>query len=34
MKTVPVLLIASLLALAAGMGACVVVVLLAVDTLG
>ncbi len=34
MKSVPVLLIASLLALAAGMGACVVVILLAVDTLG
>lgn len=34
MKSVPVLLIASLLALAAGTGACVVVILLAVDTLG
>jgi hypothetical protein len=34
MKSVPALLIASLLALAAGMGACVVVILLAVDTLG
>ena len=34
MKNVPVLLVASLLALAAGMGACVVVILLAVDTLG
>jgi len=34
MKSVPVLLIASLLALAAGIGACVVVILLAVDTLG
>ena len=34
MKSVPVLLVASLLALAAGMGACVVVILLAVDTLG
>jgi hypothetical protein len=34
MKSVPVLLIASLLALAAGMGACVLVILLAVDTLG
>jgi ABC-type phosphate/phosphonate transport system permease subunit len=34
MKSVPLLLLASLLALAAGIGACVVVVLLAVDTLG
>jgi hypothetical protein len=34
MKTVPLLLFASLVALAAGMGACVVVILLAVDTLG
>jgi hypothetical protein len=34
MKTVPLLLIASLVALAAGMGACVVVILLAVDTIG
>ncbi len=34
MKSVPVLLIVSLLALAAGMGAGVVVILLAVDTLG
>jgi len=34
MKTVPLLLIASLMALAAGMGACVVVILLAVDTIG
>ncbi len=34
MKSVPVLLVASLLALAAGIGACVVVILLAVDTLG
>ena len=34
MKSVPLLLIASLVALAAGMGACVVVILLAVDTLG
>ena len=34
MKSVPLLLIASLLALAAGMSACVVVILLAVDTLG
>jgi hypothetical protein len=34
MKSVPFLLVASLLALAAGMGACVVVILMAVDTLG
>jgi len=34
MKSVPVLLVASLLALAAGIGACVVVILLAVDTFG
>jgi hypothetical protein len=34
MKSVPVLLVASLVALAAGIGACVVVILLAVDTLG
>jgi ABC-type phosphate/phosphonate transport system permease subunit len=34
MKSVPLLLMASLLALAAGMGACVIVILLAVDTLG
>jgi hypothetical protein len=34
MKSVQLLLVASLLALAAGIGACVVVLLLAVDTLG
>jgi hypothetical protein len=34
MKSVPLLLIASLVALAAGMAACVVVILLAVHTLG
>jgi hypothetical protein len=34
MKSVPVLLVASLVALAAGIGACVIVILLAVDTLG
>jgi hypothetical protein len=34
MKSVPLLLIASLVALAAGMAACVVVILLAVDALG
>jgi hypothetical protein len=34
MKSVPLLLLASLGALAAGIGACVVVILLAVDTLG
>jgi hypothetical protein len=34
MKSIPLVLLASLLALAAGIGACVVVVLLAVDTLG
>lgn len=34
MKSVPLLFIASLVALAAGMAACVVVILLAVDTLG
>lgn len=34
MKSVRVLLLASLVALAAGMGACLVVILLAVDTLG
>jgi hypothetical protein len=34
MKSVQLLLVASLLALAAGVGACVVVLLLAVDTLG
>jgi hypothetical protein len=34
MKSVPFLLIASLVALAAGMAACVVVILLAVDALG
>jgi ABC-type phosphate/phosphonate transport system permease subunit len=34
MKSVPLLLMASLAALAAGIGACVVVILLAVDTLG
>jgi ABC-type phosphate/phosphonate transport system permease subunit len=34
MRSVPLLLIASLVALAAGLGACVVVILLAVDTLG
>jgi hypothetical protein len=34
MKSVPILLLASLLALAAGIGACLVVILLAVDTLG
>jgi hypothetical protein len=33
MRTVPLLLIASLVALAAGMAACVVVILLAVHTL-
>lgn len=34
MKSIPLLLIASLVALAAGMSACVVVILLAVHTLG
>jgi hypothetical protein len=34
MKSIPLLLMASLLALAAGLGACVVVILLAVDILG
>jgi hypothetical protein len=34
MKSVPFLLIASLVALAAGMAACVVVILLAVNALG
>jgi hypothetical protein len=34
MKSVPLLLTASLVALAAGVGACVVVILLAVDTFG
>jgi hypothetical protein len=34
MKSVPLLLIASLVALAAGMAACVVVILLVVDTFG
>jgi hypothetical protein len=34
MKSVPLILAASLLALAAGVAACIVVVLLAVDTLG
>jgi hypothetical protein len=34
MKSVPLLLVASLVALAAGIGACVVGILLAVDTLG
>jgi hypothetical protein len=34
MKNVPLLLLASLLALAAGMGACVVVILLGLGTLG
>jgi hypothetical protein len=34
MKSVPLLLLASVVALAAGMGAFVVVILLAVDTLG
>ena len=34
MKSVPLVLLASLVALAAGIGACIVVVLLAVDTLG
>jgi hypothetical protein len=34
MKSLPLLLGASLVALAAGIGACVVVILLAVDTLG
>jgi len=34
MKSVPLVLLASLMALAAGMGACVAVILLAVDTLG
>ena len=34
MKSIPGLLIASLLALAAGMAACVIVILLAVHTLG
>jgi hypothetical protein len=34
MKSVLVLVLASLVALAAGVGACVVVILLAVDTLG
>jgi hypothetical protein len=34
MKSVPLLLLASLTALAAGAGACVVVILLALDTLG
>jgi hypothetical protein len=34
MKSVPLVLLASLVALAAGIGACMVVILLAVDTLG
>jgi hypothetical protein len=34
MKSVPLLLLASLVALAAGVAACVVVILLAVDALG
>jgi hypothetical protein len=34
MRSVPFVLLASLVALAAGVGACVVVILLAVDTLG
>jgi hypothetical protein len=34
MKSVPLVLLASLVALGAGMAACVVVILLAVDTLG
>jgi ABC-type phosphate/phosphonate transport system permease subunit len=34
MKSVPLVLLASLVGLAVGIGACVVVVLLAVDTLG
>ena len=34
MKSVPLVLLDSLVALAAGVGACVVVILLAVDTLG
>lgn len=34
MKSVPVLLTAALLAFAAGLAACIVVVILAVDTLG
>jgi hypothetical protein len=34
MRSVPLILIASLLALAAGMAACIVVILLAVDTVG
>jgi hypothetical protein len=34
MKSVRLLLLASLVALAAGIGACLVVILLAVDTLG
>ncbi len=34
MKSVALLLVASLVSLAAGMGACVVVILLAVDTFG
>jgi hypothetical protein len=34
MKKVPMVLLASVVALAVGMGACVVVILLAVDTLG
>jgi hypothetical protein len=34
MRSVSLLLVASLVALAAGVGACVVVILLAVDTLG
>jgi hypothetical protein len=34
MRSVPLVLLASLVALAAGIGACVLVVLLAVDALG
>jgi ABC-type phosphate/phosphonate transport system permease subunit len=34
MRSVPLVLLASLVALAAGVGACVVVILLAVDTVG
>jgi hypothetical protein len=34
MKSIPLVLAASLVALAAGVGACVIVILLAVDTLG
>jgi ABC-type phosphate/phosphonate transport system permease subunit len=34
MKSVPLLLLAALVSLAAGMGACLAVILLAVDTIG